>query len=36
MQFLLGIVCAVLVLLNWDSVQPVLLSVLEYLTNLIK
>jgi len=36
MQFLLGFIVCALVLLNWDSVQPALLHVLEYLTNLIK
>jgi hypothetical protein len=36
MQFLLGIVVCALMFYNWDSVQPVLLHVLEYLTNLIK
>lgn len=35
MQFIFGFIAAVLVLMNWDKVQPVLLNVLEYLTNLI-
>ncbi len=35
MQFILGIICAVVVLMNWNRILPVILSVLESITNFV-